>query len=256
MACRNGFVFVAAMICLGLMVLSVLGGSLDAPAAPTSSNSAMWTLNDIYNVLDTRATNVTKRAGAFVEPGGGPTIGTMHTLDNIMTLVTNRAPAPKSGQTTSYRTDDDGALEIGVAWPNPRFTVQADTNCVLDNLTGLIWARNANQFGATTWTNAVTSCNNLDYGGTNDWRLPNIRELLSLIAFQYFNPAICNTAGAGQWTADNPFTGVVNGYYWTSTTYKGNTDHALYVSIGRGDISNDDKIGAPAFYVWPVRGGR
>ncbi len=33
------------------------------------------------------------------------------------------APAPlaKTGQTTSYATEDDGHLQTGVEWPNPRF---------------------------------------------------------------------------------------------------------------------------------------
>jgi hypothetical protein len=49
---------------------------------------------------------------------------------------------PETGQTTSYATGDDGDLEMGVAWPSPRFTVSGD--CVTDNLTGLMWtARNS-----------------------------------------------------------------------------------------------------------------
>ena len=38
---RNGFVFVAAM-CLGLMVTSARGGSLDSPAAPTADPGSSW----------------------------------------------------------------------------------------------------------------------------------------------------------------------------------------------------------------------
>jgi hypothetical protein len=48
-------------------------------------------------------------------------------------------PAPalvfKTGQTTSYRSGDDGDLEKGVTWPNPRFTDNSD-GTVTDNLTG------------------------------------------------------------------------------------------------------------------------
>ena len=149
---ENGFVVVAA-ICLGLMVTTARGGTLDAPAAPTNANSAIYTLEDIYNKLNTR-TNVAKRMGAFTEPTGGPTNGTMHTLNDIMALVTNRAPVQKTGQTTSYATDNDGTLKKGVAWPNPRFTIGTGTvfnttNCVTDNLTRLMWARNANLASGT-----------------------------------------------------------------------------------------------------------
>jgi len=57
------------------------------------------------------------------------------------------APVPKTGQTTSYATGDDGDLEKGVAWPDPRF-MDNGNGTVTDNLTGLIWLKNANCFGA------------------------------------------------------------------------------------------------------------
>ena len=44
----------------------------------------------------------------------------------------NFAPVPKTGQTTSYATGDDGQLEKGVAWPYPRFTDNGD-GTVTDN---------------------------------------------------------------------------------------------------------------------------
>ncbi|MBF0538082.1 MAG: hypothetical protein HQL03_07505, partial [Nitrospirae bacterium] len=47
---------------------------------------------------------------------------------------------PQTGQTTSYYAGDDGALQKGVVWPNPRFTVNSDQT-VTDNLTGLMWTK-------------------------------------------------------------------------------------------------------------------
>ena len=249
MKCRNGLVFVAA-IGIGLMVTSVHGGSLDAPAAPDNTNSAMWTLNDIYDVLDTRTTNVAKRI-SFMEPTTGPTNGTMHTLDDIMTLVTNRAPMQKTGQTTSYATRDDGALEVGVAWPTQRFTAQANTNCILDNLTGLIWAQNANQFGTVDWGTAVTNCNNLDYGGQTDWRLPNWQELRSLIDASTYDPPL----PTGYLSV---FSGIQTGVgslgYWASTTYAGGMNNAWTVDMHYGCVGTSTKV--IARYVWPIRGGQ
>jgi len=52
----------------------------------------------------------------------------------------------KTGQTTSYKTGDDGDLKKGVAWPSPRFTDHGNT--VTDNLTGLMWTKNANCLAA------------------------------------------------------------------------------------------------------------
>lgn len=282
--CRNGFVFVVVM-CLRLMVTSARGGSLDAPAAPTNPASAMWTLENIYNVLDTRTTNVAKRAGAtaFVEPTGGPTNGTMHTLNEIMTLVTNRAPVQKTGQTNTYVVDDDGN-RIGVAWPNPRFTVQSTntvgqpddrTNCVLDNLTGLMWARNANIAsnsplgqtglgGTCTWaqafdiiTNSAGPVNGTTYGGYTDWRLPNVRELYSLVTYRCFRPSLSDGTGTNKWTeALGPFTGVKSDNYWSSTVFAVSpNDNTWYVSLDYGHLGTVNEA-TTTLYVWPVRGGK
>ena len=55
-------------------------------------------------------------------------------------------PVPKTGQTTSYATGDDGDLERGAALVTPRFTDNLD-GTVTDNQTGLIWLKDANCFG-------------------------------------------------------------------------------------------------------------
>ena len=47
-------------------------GNLDAPAAPTSNVSAMYSLTDLYNRLHD-GTAGSKRSGVFVEPAAGPT---------------------------------------------------------------------------------------------------------------------------------------------------------------------------------------
>ncbi len=59
-------------------------------------------------------------------------------------------------------THGDGTAQAVPTGSIPRFTIQADTNCVVDNLTGLMWARNANLPGATqSWAQAISFCKNL-----------------------------------------------------------------------------------------------
>ena len=62
---------------------------------------------------------------------------------------------PRTGQTICYNvsgtaiacagTGQDGDTPAGVAWPSPRFTVGtgAEAKCVTDNLTGLMWTKDA-----------------------------------------------------------------------------------------------------------------
>jgi len=169
----------------------------------------------------------------------------------------------KSGQTTSYYSEDDGELQPGVSWPLPRFTVNSTAGTVEDNLTGLIWLKNANCFGRQIWYDALTAANNLkgdntqcflnDGSAAGDWRLPNRKELLSLVDFGYFGPALSNTAGTGKWSAGAPFDGVQSYGYWSSTTDAGHTYNAWAVDLWYGYVgyvlkSNEGDV-------WPVRGG-
>ena len=113
---------------------------------------------------------------------------------------------PQTGQATCYdasgnvidctSTGQDGDVQSGEAWPEPRFEDNGD-GTVTDHLTGLVWLKNANCFGTRTWANALTSCNSLasgacgltDGSAAGDWRLPNVVELESLVNIGASNSA-------------------------------------------------------------------
>ena len=173
------------------------------------------------------------------------------------------APVEKTGQTTCYDalyntidctgTGQDGEYQKGVEWPVPRFTDNGN-GTITDNLTGLMWAKNAQQISGTkTCSEAITACNNLNYAYYTDWRLPNLRELNSLIHYGFSNPTLPNTAGTGKWTEGDPFSNVPSDYYWSSTTSISYDSHAWIVNIVHGYMIIDDK--PSEHYVWPVRGG-
>jgi len=172
------------------------------------------------------------------------------------------APVEKTGQTATYLIGDDGELKKGVAWPNARFTDNSD-GTVTDNLTGLIWMKNANAFGAQDWYDALNISNNLadgqggltDHSIAGDWRLPNINELISLTHYGYSSPPLPNTAGTDQWIDGDPFTNVQPWNYWTSTTRKnGNGGSAWCVTFTNGYSLGSTK--SNSLYVWCVRGGQ
>lgn len=128
------------------------------------------------------------------------------------------APAAKTGQTVSIAPGDDGALQKGVAWPNPRFT-DHNNGTVTDNLTGLIWLKDANCLqGIIGWFTAVSDARNLASGAcglsdgsrAGDWRLPNRNELASLLDLNKRNPAL---------PSRHPFTSFQADKYWTSTNF-------------------------------------
>lgn len=192
---------------------------------------------------------------------------TMHSLEEVYTLVENINalvdPAPcgpcdvsgagveKTGQTTFYATGDDGDLQKGIAWPDPRFSNNGD-GTVTDNQTGLIWLRDAILGGSKTWADALTYCNNLaddgsdltDGSSAGDWRLPNMKEILSLVDYGNHTPTL---------PAGHPFENVQTAEYWSSTTVASTTGSAWYVHMSNGLVGYNIKGGF--CWVWPVRGG-
>lgn len=192
---------------------------------------------------------------------------------------------PKTGQTECYKSTwsldtctcgeldcpsgQDGALQKGVAWPEPRFTDNGD-GTVTDNLTGLIWLQNANCSDDTRdWATAFSDvaqlnadgimngnpCGDTSNGGSHqtDWRLPNVRELHSLIQYGFAHPALPDTAGTGQHKQGDPFTNDQSVNYWSSSTNVDFPFAAWFVYLGTGRVDSASKTDPN--YVWPVRGG-
>ena len=146
----------------------------------------------------------------------------------------------------------------GVVIPvGPRFTIQANTNLVVDNDSGIIWARDANIGGKMDWTNAVSYCDNLTNATYSDWRLPSITEL-----------SRDNTYGSSTGLVDDypstnnnpalppghPFVNIqfliISDKYWASTVV--GDDEAWWVDLGDAAPSYGYKTFE--FYVWPCRG--
>ena len=164
------------------------------------------------------------------------------------------APVPRTGQTTSYAAGDDGALQKGVLLPSPRFRDNSN-GTITDNLTGLVWLKNANCFGLRSWNQALSDANSLassscgltDGSIAGDWRLPNLNEITSLMDRETFEPTL----------SSNPFTNLQLSFYWSSTTYI-NRNYAVVAHFADGLTNIRDK--APAgfnceCYVMAVRGG-
>jgi len=161
-------------------------------------------------------------------------------------------PVLKTGQVTCSdsrgnridcaNTGQDGEHQTGMAWPRPRFTDSGD-GTVLDNLTSLVWTKDTQQVrGTMTWADALSACNHLDFAGHSDWRLPTVRELLSLVDYEQHDPAL---------PPGHPFDNVQFIFYWSGTTYDASAINAWGVYLCNGYAFNYHK--ATRAYVWPVR---
>lgn len=177
---------------------------------------------------------------------------------------TKHALVAQTGQTTSYAAGDDGALQAGVTWsPATRFTDNAN-GTITDNLTKLIWLKNANcPVTPTGWAGALAYVTELNSSGTmngnncgdtskgtkhvhqTDWRLPNRNELASLLDMGYYNPALPGGVSA-------PFTDFTASPYWSSTYSAQINGTAWLVFFYGGNVENFD-INTDG-YVIAVRG--
>jgi hypothetical protein len=172
----------------------------------------------------------------------------------IITGTSPAAPVPKS--------DPQSDIDRGLTWPTPRFTDNGD-GTVTDNLTGLIWLKNANCFGNfQTWQTALVnasslcdgSCGLTDGSKSGDWRLPSLRELQSLVHYGLSGPAVSNTDGTGQWALNDPFTDVQSAGYWSSTVSASLPILEVWcINMDDGSVNTEDKDFI--FFTWPVRGG-
>ncbi|MBQ4437603.1 DUF1566 domain-containing protein [bacterium] len=60
------------------------------------------------------------------------------------------------------------------------FTISSDGQTVTDTRTNLVWQKEYATVSRLAWDTALSYCENLDYAGYTDWRLPNLNELSSL----------------------------------------------------------------------------
>jgi hypothetical protein len=115
---------------------------------------------------------------------------------------------------------------------------------VTDIKTGLVWQKGDD--GTTrNWEPALGYCEGLSLGGKTDWRLPNVKELSSIVDYT-----------KGTFTIDDAFSTFPNQSnldYWSSTTYLGSSGSrwavGFYVSTWLGGPNTN------GWYVRCVRGG-
>ena len=133
-------------------------------------------------------------------------------------------------------TGQDGELQAGAQWPTPRIAVDMVGGCwIFDNLTGLMWARNAKENCTQNWITAMTYGENLTLCGYTDWRAANINELESLV-----NAGSTNLTA---WLTSFGFLSLQTGYYFSSTSYL--NDNSTYPSPWSMSLQDGSGTGGP-----------
>ncbi len=143
---------------------------------------------------------------------------------------------PDSGQTTCYDEDgiiidcatgscagQDGFYQTGCSAAG-RFIDNGD-GTVTDTCTGLMWQQDTgNEGNSLTWCDALAYCESLEDGSHDDWRLPNVRELQSIVDYGLFDPAI------------DPVFSASSSFYWSSTSIASSRDVAWFIGFDLGGI--------------------
>lgn len=159
------------------------------------------------------------------------TIGSVFFLLSLITIVHVTHAAPLSDNYNGTVTD----LGATLMWQQCS-APSTETNCTISP-------------SLYNWDNALAYCNGLTLANYTNWRLPNVKELHSLIDVTKTTAPSINTF---------IFPDTQSAYYWSSTTSVGTSSYAWYVDFnisgGRFVMTsgNDKTIGN---YVRCVRGG-
>ena len=162
----------------------------------------------------------------------------------ILILLFTMVTQPLAAQTIKSYIDNE--------WPDDRYTNHGN-GTVTDNVTGLIWqccaigqSGNDCATGSASsfnWKEALAEAANSNHAGFSDWRLPNMNELTSLVAYDRYGPAI----------NINAFPNAPSSYFWSSSPhpYGGNGWNTNFYNLDHFDNNRSND-----YHVRLVRSGQ
>lgn len=158
-------------------------------------------------------------AGTITMTSTGTTGGTTTPPPTTGTTTVQKVPA--TGQTTVYQTGDNGTYSN----INPMSYTDNGNGTITDNVTGLMWQKQ-DSGQKYSQVQAIAYCSGLSLGGHSDWRLPSRMNLITIVNYGSYNPAINQIYFPSTQSYD----------YWSSTASAVSTTYAWYVYFGDGNV--------------------
>ena len=94
-----------------------------------------------------------------------------------------------------------------------------------DSKTGLMWQDNsAAKYEQKDWRGAMVFCRQLYLAGHDDWRLPNVKELIQILSIK---PRDGGMKKGFEYVGDS-------GYYWSSSEHESSEEFAWMMNFKRG----------------------
>ncbi|PMJ99558.1 hypothetical protein BCU12_03590 [Vibrio sp. 10N.261.55.A7] len=140
--------------------------------------------------------------------------------------------SPRGGKKTFYVLAVRGHSDYGVN----TFSDNKD-GTITDSATSLVWQQSDSQ-QSMDFPNALEYCESLTLAVSSDWRLPNVKELQSIVDYSR-SPATTNSPAIDPIFASTSITNEANqsdyASYWSSTTHVNlrNGANGSYIAFGR-----------------------
>ena len=205
------------------------GGPVDNPLPPTGQTLCYDELGAVTDC----ATGDCLGQDGFYQAGCALT-GAARFDDNLDGTVTDNCTGLMWQQDTAD-TDNDGGTTHSECLAGGEPGMQPPTSCAKSTWTDIVV-----QGDDIPWCQALDYCENLDFATHDDWRLPNIQELLSIVDYSLTGPAI-DTSFFGLSVPPAPPPNASELFYWSSTNAEdgnGFAPYALQVDFSRGNSSN------------------
>ncbi|MCP4132661.1 MAG: DUF1566 domain-containing protein [bacterium] len=121
---------------------------------------------------------------------------------------------------------------------------------ITDSATGLMWQQDDSGSGMN-WESALSYCEALTLNSHTDWRLPDIKELQSIVDYDKSSRPAIDTSYFNITSADSDSDA---NWFWSSTTHGDNKNYAAYMSFGKA--YSKENSSASTYYDWHGAGAQ